>query len=87
MDSPKFDPQSQALIQNWDQTIKRQIKIKLITTDHAESNQFINFIDHMADTASIMVIESKKVGKDLPGFLLKENITYSAFPLEKELEP
>jgi hypothetical protein len=84
---PIFDPQSKALIQNWDQTIEKQIKIKLITTDHAEDNQFVNFIDQLANMTSHLVIESKKGEKNLPGFLLKENITYSALPLGKELEP
>ena len=84
---PIFDPQSQALIQNWDQTIEKQIKIEFIATDHAEDNQFVNFIDQLVNMTSSLVIESKKGEKKLPGFLLKENITYSALPLGKELEP
>lgn len=87
MNIPIFDPQSKALIQNWDQSIEKQIKIKLITTDHAENNQFVNFLDHLLNITSSLSIESKKGEKNLPGFLLKENIIYSALPLGKELEP
>ena len=82
-----FDPQSATMIQNWDQTIKNQIKIKLITTNHIENNQFVNFSDLLVTAASNLIIKSEKGENDLPGFLLRENITYSALPLEKELEP
>jgi len=84
---PIFDPQSKALIQNWNQTIEKQIKIKLITTDHSENNQFVNFSNQIVNITSSILIESKKDEKNLPGFLLQDNITYSALPLEKELEP
>ncbi|CCK78716.1 thioredoxin family protein [Desulfobacula toluolica] len=82
-----FDTASKTLIQTWDQTIKEPVKIKLIATDHAENSQFANFTRQMADATSKLVIESEKGEKDLPGFLLKENITYSALPLKKELDP
>jgi len=84
---PIFDTQSQVLIQNWDQTLEKSIKIKLILADHAQDNQFINFTNQLINTTSNIRIESKKGEKPLPGFLLKENITYSALPLGKELEP
>ncbi|MBT3178894.1 MAG: hypothetical protein HOG03_08205 [Desulfobacula sp.] len=87
MNIPIFDLKSKALIQNWDQTIEKQIKIKLVTTDHAEDNQFINFTGKLVNDTSRLVIEAQKGKNDLPGFLLKENILYSALPLEKELEP
>ncbi|WP_299977027.1 thioredoxin family protein [Desulfobacula sp.] len=84
---PIFDPQSQALIQNWDQTIKNQVKIKRLTTTHAEDNQFINFANQLSGMTSRLVINAEKSEKDLPGLLLKENVFYSALPLGKELEP
>ncbi|RLC23766.1 MAG: hypothetical protein DRH93_06385 [Deltaproteobacteria bacterium] len=84
---PIFDPQTTQLIKDWDQTIETQIKIKRITTDHPEENQFINFADQMSGITSRLVIETEKGEKGLPCLLLKENITYSALPLEKELEP
>lgn len=82
-----FDTTSETLIQTWDQAIKEPVKIKLITTDHAENTQFVNLTRRMAAATSKLVIESQKGEKDLPGFLLKENITYSALPLKKELDP
>jgi glutaredoxin len=87
MNMPIFDPPSQAMTQDWDQAIEKQVRIKLITTDHAENNQFVNFTNQLVNTTSHLKIESKKGGDILPGFLLKENITYSALPLKKELAP
>ncbi len=84
---PIFNSHSTSLIRNWDQTTKNQVKIKRLTTLHAEENQFINFTDQVSSMTSKLVIESEKGEKKLPGFLLKENVTYSALPLEKELEP
>lgn len=84
---PIFNRSSKALIQNWDQNIEKKINIKLIFTDHSEDNQFINFTNEFLNETSNMVIETKKEEQELPGLLLKENITYSALPLEKELEP
>lgn len=75
------------MIQHFDQTIEKQVKIKLITTDHKETHQFTNVSAQLTNMTSHIVIESKKGETPLPGFLLTENITYSALPLEKELEP
>ena len=84
---PIFDPHSTALIRNWDQTMENQVKIKQLITDHAEEKQFINFTDRVSSMTSNLIIKSEKGEKKLPGFLLKENVLYSALPLEKELEP
>ena len=84
---PIFNPKSTIMIQNWNQAIENQIKIKRLTTDHAEDIQFINFADQVSGLASRLIIEPEKGETGLPAFLLKENITYSALPLEKELEP
>ncbi|MCK5695525.1 MAG: thioredoxin family protein [Desulfobacula sp.] len=84
---PIFDPHSTALIQNWDQAMENQAKIKQLITDHAEENQFINFTAQVSSMTSKLIIESEKGEKKLPGFLLKENVLYSALPLDKELEP
>jgi hypothetical protein len=84
---PTFDTLSQTLIQNWDQTLEKSIKIKLILADHVQDNQFINFTKQLINTTLNIRVESKKGENALPGFLLKENITYSALPLGKELEP
>ncbi len=82
-----FDDQSKNMIMDWAQSLKNQIKIKLITTEHVETNQFINFTKKITDTASKLIIDSEKGEKNLPYFQLKENIKYCALPLSKELEP
>lgn len=84
---PIFDTKSHVLIQNWDQSLEKSIKIELILADHAQDIQFINFTNQLINTTSNIRIESKKGENSLPGFLLKENITYSALPLGKELAP
>ena len=82
-----FDEQSKNMIMDWAQSLKNQIKIKLITTEHVETNQFINFTRKFTETASRLTVDSEKGENDLPYFLLKKNIKYSALPLSKELEP
>jgi hypothetical protein len=82
-----FDEQSKNMIMDWAQSLKNQIKIKLITTEHVETNQFINFTKKITDTASKLTVDSEKGEKDLPYFQLKENINYCALPLSRELEP
>ncbi len=84
---PIFDPHSTALIQDWDQAMENQVKIKRLISDHAEEKQFINFTDQISSMTSKLIIKAEKGEKKLPGFLLKENVLYSALPLEKELEP
>ncbi len=82
-----FDEQSKNMIMDWAQSLKNQIKIKLITTEHVETNQFINFTKKFTETTSRLTVDSEKGENDLPCFLLKKNIKYSALPLSKELEP
>ena len=69
-----FDDQSKNMIMDWAQSLKNQIKIKLITKEHVENNQFINFTKKITDTASELTIDSEKGEKDLPYFQLNENI-------------
>jgi len=82
-----FDEQSKNMIMDWAQSLKNQIEIKLITTEHVENNQFINFTKKFTETTSKLTVHSEKGENDLPCFLLKKNIKYSALPLSKELEP
>jgi len=82
-----FDEQSKNMIMDWAQSLKNQIEIKLITTEHVETNQFINFTKKFTETTSKLTVHSEKGENDLPCFLLKKNIKYSALPLSKELEP
>lgn len=82
-----FDEQSKNMIMDWAQSLKNQIKIKLITTKHVETNQFINFTKKFTAATPKLIVDSEKGENDLPCFLLKKNINYSALPLSKELEP
>ena len=66
---PIFNSHSTSLIRNWDQTTENQVKIKRLTTHHAEENQFINFTDQVSSMTSKLVIESEKGEKKLPGVL------------------
>ncbi len=82
-----FDDQSKNMIMDWAQSLKNQIKIKLITTEHVETNQFVNFTKKFTEATSELTIDSEKGEKDLPYFQLKENIKYCALPLSRELKP
>ncbi len=82
-----FDEKTVSFIKQWDQTLKKQVEIRLITADHAEDTQFINFSEKLTHMVSGVVIETEKGEKDLPFFQLKRNISYSALPLAKELAP
>jgi hypothetical protein len=90
---PIFNSREENLIRNWDQNRKyqnntkaEQIRIKLITTQHS-SDKFLAIAEKLAQMSPGLIIDSEKTESNLPGFLLKENIMYSAFPLAKELEP
>ena len=82
-----FDPQTTTLIRNWNQTLDTPVKIKRISTDHAEEGQFINFAEQASGIAAKLFIDTQKGEDTLPCFLLRENVTYSALPLERELAP
>jgi hypothetical protein len=91
-----FDEHTTNLIHGWEKSQQHQanqknqadlINIKLTTSDHAESSQFINFTNNFTKNTSKVIFESAKEKKDLPGFQIKDNITYSALPLSRELEP
>ncbi len=72
---------------NWDKNIKNPIHIKLIKTGHEEDTQFINFANNFTNITSHCKIEIEQTNDELPGLILSENITFSALPLEKELDP
>ncbi len=82
-----FDLKSRTLIQNFNTAGNIKARIQRITTDHAEDHQFISIVDEFSTLLPDLAIESKKSDTGLPGFRFKDNITYSALPLDKELEP
>lgn len=82
-----FDPKSQTLIQDFNNAGTIKTRIQLITTDHAEDHQFIAIADALSTLMPDLVMDPRKSDSGLPGFRLQNNITWSAFPLDKELEP
>jgi len=82
-----FDPKSQTLIQNFCKTGAIKTRIQRIATDHAEDHQFISIADELSTLMPDLAIESRKSVSGLPGFSFKDNIVWSAFPFDKELEP
>lgn len=82
-----FDAEAQALIRNAHKTGKIQTRIQVVTTGHAEDHQFLSIADELTTLMPDLNIESEKNDTGLPGFRLKDNIVYSAFPFDKELEP
>ncbi len=82
-----FDAKSQTLIQRFCQTRNIHTRIQVITTTHAEDHQFLSISHRLSALMPDLTVEIKKNEAGLPGLRLKHNITYSAFPLEKELEP
>lgn len=82
-----FDPKSQALIGTFIQTGPIKARIQRISTGHAQDHQFALMAHALSTLIPDLVIEEEKADTGLPGFRLKDNITYSALPLDKELEP
>lgn len=74
-------------IMDWDRTVSGRIDIRLEVTGHKEDESFKSIAGQLTRNASnleITVVESENT---LPGFILSDNISFHAFPAEKELEP
>ncbi len=82
-----FDPESQTKIKTFTQARPIKTRIQRISTGHIENHEFALMADGLASLIPDLVIEEEKTDIGLPGFRLKDNITYSALPLDKELEP
>nr|NJM04110.1 hypothetical protein [Desulfobacula sp.] len=82
-----FDPESQAKIKTFTQTRPIRTRIQRISTGHAEDPSFASMAGALSTLIPDLVIEEEKTDTGLPGFRLKDNITYSALPLNKELGP
>ncbi len=83
MTIPIFDPQSKALILNWDQTIEKQIKIKLITNrDPSQlSMETLKTILEQGDAAWVarQMIKKKKIFRGFVKLLLHETWIKKSF--------
>ncbi len=61
--------------------------IQLFLTDHGEQTNFESFGRNLSALAPSVRVKSADQENRLPGFLLKENIIYSALALGRELTP
>jgi len=82
-----FDPESQTKIKTFTQTRPIKTRIQRISAGHAEDHQFALMAHALSTLIPDLIIEEEKTDAGLPGFRLKDNITYSALPLDKELGP
>lgn len=79
------------VIQAWDKNQNTQQTLWLRADRQGERNDFTRFCREFCSLASSVRIETREdrfpKGHDLPGLVLKDNILYSAIPLERELPP
>jgi alkyl hydroperoxide reductase subunit AhpF len=74
-------------ILTWEQKQTGKQTIELILTDHGEHKAFESFGRKLTALAPSIRIKPSDRQDPLPGFLLKENITYAALALDRELPP
>ncbi len=84
---PVFDTIAATLIHSWNQAAAEPVQIQCTQTGHDEDPRFLTIAQALESEASMITIRTSQQDKGLPGFKLKENIMFSAFPLERELEP
>ncbi len=84
---PVFDTNAQQRISNWSQNLGHTVKLTLNTTSHPETEQFIAIAKELESIATNLTIEKHENDSGLPGFMISENICFSAFPMQKELSP
>ena len=69
------------------QDIQPDVPLTLVLTGHVEDSGFKAVSDAVSAAAETIRIETARQETGLPGFQLKENIRFSAFPMERELSP
>jgi hypothetical protein len=80
-------PSEQQLIQSSIGNRENQAEITLVTTGHKEDASFQALSEELLSLKPHPEIKFIKKESGLPGFQLKDNLLFSAFPLERELEP
>ena len=73
--------------QDQDQDQEQNHTLELLRTDHGEQKAFEIFAHELSALAPSIRMTPSNRENLLPGFLLKENITYCALPLERKLSP
>jgi hypothetical protein len=82
-----IDTTSRHTILAWEQKRTGNQTLELLLTDHREQKTFASFGRDLSALAPSIRIKESDNKNPLPGFLLKENIIYSALALDKELSP
>lgn len=88
-----IDDNSRNMILAWAEKNTRPLPLTLLSSDHPEKERFKKFARKLSDIAPMAQVDTidpvnlRDRESTLPGFLIKENITYSALPLDKELPP
>jgi len=82
-----IDTTGEKNILDWESKQTGKQTIQLFLTDHKEQTNFESFGRNLSALAPSIRIKSSDKENPLPGFLLKENIIYSALALGKELAP
>lgn len=75
----------QTIIKNWTPTAK--IFVSILDTPHPEQQTFTRFSENWSKVSPAIHWTTNAARADLPGFAIKENIIYSALPMERELAP
>ncbi|MFH2093306.1 MAG: thioredoxin family protein [Pseudomonadota bacterium] len=90
-----FDKFARNLITQWNQTLNQTVHIKLILPEQSFENQsdqktldqFLAIRAELTELAPHLEIKLEHSEKQWPGFELAQNITFCAWPMEKELGP
>ncbi|WP_022667208.1 thioredoxin family protein [Desulfospira joergensenii] len=88
-----IDGPARQRIRKWEKNRDGRQTIRLTSPDHEALKNFETFCEDLAFLAPSLRIKPGEQGnpsseeRDLPGLIVRKNITYSALPLEKELEP
>lgn len=80
-----MDKATETRIQNWQGP--DTIHVGILATDHPEQPAFEGFAEQWGKLSPVPRWAKNDTESGLPGFALKENIIYSALPLERELDP
>ncbi len=94
-----IDENSRNIILAWAEKNARPMRLPLLISDHGEKEKFKKFARELSDIVPMFQVDTLDQTDlmdqvnltdreaNLPGFLIKENIIYSALALDKELPP
>ncbi len=66
---------------------EEQLTVRIRETGHPEQRNFLAFSKDFENWSDAVTFQPPQTEADLPGFILKENIVFSALPLSRELDP